>query len=322
MSTTVVKTLTDMGTQVLDSLAGNRITREIPYQLYLTDFAVDSDELTDEHMLIMEGLAAGEHPKHFPFVVNNSNHTIRMIAGMTSQTGSNAHNDELGHRRALNVYAYLAQLLPASQLNTEVQTVGATQPNLDSPGEELGVNRAVGIILIIDMPIIGAVYVPPLPPQDPPPPKSRHWEMSIIGTAGFGLDPVPGINVLGVTEIKGKLRNVRTGEERFYNIIVGGLDLSIGFSTPIAISVNAAMGQFGAFNTHWVDFDDFDYAVIFFTSAGATNVLEANSSAIGFVELNTQVTPPGISFKSALAEAGVQMQYGVMILSDNFTWLG
>lgn len=317
MSITVVNTLLAMTTQVLNSFGNTSSYKDVPFVIYLDHFGVESDELTNDHKAVMDGWAAGNRTGGFPFIPDNPNHEIKLIAGMTSQTGPDLYNEELGRRRAEKVYSYLKSRIPASQLKSQVETVGATQPNIDSPGEELGINRAVGVILVVRielMAIIGVRHTPPPPREDPPAPSSRQWEMAITGSVGVGLDPIPGINILGVLVIVGRLRNVRTQEEKAFKIVVGGLDLSAAISTPIEIAVNTQMEKFGAFNTHWVDFDDFDNTPIFFGSLSATNVMEVSDSSIAFPVLNTQVSPPDLTLKSTAVGVGLQMQFGIMIL--------
>lgn len=315
MSTAIVTTLISIGQQALAAFSGGASGPKNYFLAFLDDFAVNSSALTDDHRAIMDGWIAGAGLSAFPIRPGASNQKIVMIAGMASQTGPEAHNQALSEQRALAVHAYLSAGLGETMVSSNVQALGASRPRhgFDSPGSEFAENRAVAVFLEVELPVIGATPPPP-PPQDPPAPKSRQWALGVSGVVSAG-DPIPILDALGMQYITGTLRNERTGEERGFRIVAGGLNLGIS-AAPIDIAVNLQGDQLTPFATHWAEFDDFDNTIVVLVGVNATDVYEFSAGSIGFLSLYTQVEPSGFVLKTNIG-AAAQLQYGLFLLDND-----
>lgn len=307
-------TLLTVANQVLAALAGTFTTRPVYFVAYLDGFSRNGSELSQTQKGILDAVIAGSGGSAFPFRPGQPNHRIVLLAGMASQTGPEANNVALGHQRARAVYNHLKAGLGTAQLDENIQSVGSSRPRkgFDSPGSEHAQNRAVGIVLRVDMPIVAAPPPPP-PPSDPPPPKSRQWELGVTGYVSVS-DPIPWFDLYGLQYITGTLKNSRTGEVRGYRIIAGGY--TIGYSAlPIEIAVNFQGQQLTAFNTHWCTFDDFDNTLVLIAGVGVADVYEYAPSIIGFVELNTQVAPSGVTLKTNIGGSAIA-HYGILLVDN------
>jgi len=315
---TLIQLLVELAQRTLTVVTGGELTRNVYFVAFLDHFGVGSDQLTDEHKAVLDGWVAGSHTTGFPFRPGSSSQRLVMFAGLASQTGPESGNQQLGRKRAERVEAYLADRLNPSQVLDNIRSLGSTQPRpgFDQPGSEFAENRAVGVVLETQLPIIGVRTSPPVPPTQPPPPKSRDWSLSVHLQAGAGLDPVPGVNVLGAQGISGAIRNERVNQTKGFLIVSGGLDLSVGLSPPVELSMNFQGAQFTPFTTGlWHDFDDFDFSPVVISSASATDVVEWGSTAIGIYDVHAVVEPSGLTLKTAVG-AGAQVQFGIMLLFD------
>lgn len=313
----IVEQVKKIPLRIVEGLLGNFLYREVYYVAYVDEFDVDSDKLTVRHKTILDNWVAGGNIGGFPFKQGDLRMKIAMIAGMTSQTGSEEYNMELGKRRAQSVYKYLSSRIDRNQMlgEGEIESLGLTRPRINQPGAELSINRAVGIIMVVKFPIITTVDIPSQA-TPPPSPHSREWGISIIGAVSAGIDPIPFINVIGAQRIFGRLKNLRTEEIKYFSIALGGLDLNIGISTPIEISVNTStlsQNKFTPFNTYWKTFKDFNGTWINLIASSYTEMGEDfGETYIGFIEMNTKVKPEGLTLKTNAWGIGAQMQYGSM----------
>lgn len=311
----VATTLIFAAQQALAAITGGPAKRYVYVVAYLDNFAVDSSTLTDDHRQILDSWIVDDGVSAFPFKASATNHRLVLFAGMASRTGPEENNITLGEQRAQNVYNYLAVGLDASQLDENVQSVGSSRARegFETPGSEYAENRAVGIVLEIETSIVG-VTPPPDPPSPPPPPKSREWEIVVTKAESLGVDPIPFVDVLGIQAIGGTLRNVRTGESRNFRIVAGGISLGVS-AAPYDISINTQSEKVTPFNTHWVEFEDFDNTIVVLVGANATGVYDYAAGSIGFLALNTTVEPDGVMFKTNIG-IGAQFQYGVFSFDD------
>ncbi len=314
----VATILLTMAQQALAAATGALFSQKIEFRAYLDHFGVNDDALTDQHREIMDSWAAGASTTVFPFRPGSSNHKLIRFTGMASQTGAESNNLDLGRRRARNVRNYLADRLASSQIAAEdesVFSVGSSSPRFgfDKPGSEYGENRAVEVTLETQIAIIGATPPPP-PPSPPPAPLSKQWEIAITRVTSAG-DPIPWFDLFGGQVIRGQLKNVRTGEIRDFLIAAGGF--SPGKSAaPVDIAVNTQMNTFTPFNTHYVDFDDFDWQTVVITSVSAAGGVEYSSAAIGFMDVHQVVKPAGLMIKSNIG-AGAQLHFGIMTIEED-----
>lgn len=311
---TIVGTLISIGQQALAAVSGMAPGPTTYYLAFLDGFDVDSAALTDDHRTIMDGWIAGNGDSSFPLRPGSPRQRIVLVAGMASQTGPEAHNQALSQQRAQAVHDYLSAGLGSAMIDDNVQALGSSRPRygFDAEGSEYAENRAVAVFLEIEMPIIG-VAPPPPPPQDPPPPKSRQWALGITGVISAG-DPLPILDAVGMQYATGTLRNERTGEERGFRIVAGGLNFGIS-AAPVDIGLNLQGDQLTPFATHWAEFEDFDNTVVVLVGAGATDVYDLSAGSIGFLALNTTVEPDGLLLKTNIG-AAAQMQYGVFMLDN------
>lgn len=311
----VATILLTMAQQALAAATGALFAQRIEFRAYLDHFGVNDDTLTDRHREIMDSWAAGASTTVFPFKPGSSTHKLIRFTGMASQTGAESNNLDLGRRRARNVRNYLADHLSSTQIAGEEESifsVGSSRPRFgfDKPGSEYGENRAVEVTLETQIAVIGATP-PPDPPAPPPVPLSKEWEIVITRVTAAG-DPIPWFDLFGGQVIRGKLKNSRTQEIRDFLIAAGGF--SPGKSLiPIDVSVNTESSTFTPFNTHYVDFDDFDWQTVVITSASVSGGAEYGNAAIGFMDVHQVVEPAGFMIKSN-AGAGAQLHFGIMMI--------
>ena len=306
---TVEDTLHTMGELVVEVVNGLFVERRVYITAYLDGFGVDSSDLTADHRQTLDRWIAGDTSSVFPVRPGRSDQRIVLVAGFASQTGPEQRNVRLGEDRAGAVYDYLVAGLGTDQIDENVRSLGSSdpRPGFDHPGEEHPENRSVAVVLEIRSSMIASTP-PPDPPQDPPPPTSRQWELGVTAVLGVS-DPIPGIDIVGGQVIEGTLRNVRTGDERQYRIVAGGFELGLSAS-PVEIGVNTQMNQLAPFATHWAEFDDFNFSMVFIIGVNAADVAEASSASILIPSLNTHVEPNTLTIKTNIS-ASAQYQVGV-----------
>lgn len=308
--TTLNERLIDLAQQVVAAMSGTATVSNY-YVGFLDNFDVNASALTSDHENTLDQWIAGDG-YGFPYRAGSSSQRIVSVVGLASQTGPEANNQQLGRDRAQAVYDYLASRIPAGDLVNNVASLGSSKPRpgYDSPGSEFGENRAVAIVLEVQFQQIGVVHTPPPPPQDPAEPASKQWEILIRGSIEAGT---PGVEVIGGQVIEGNLKNIRTGEDREFVIVIGGISAAIELAPPITLGVNLTPEPF-PFTTHWVDWEDFDFSGVVFLSAEATNVVSVGPSALGLQGVNAVVEPENLFIKTVAVGVGVQFQMGVMIL--------
>ncbi len=118
----------------------------------LSNFAVNSSELTDEHRGILDDLAATILSQGVATTDNTAVATViefDQLLGRASQTGNEENNLELSRARAEAVRRRLSDsglsYLPA------VTALGSSEPLIDSDQDEIEINRSVEVKMLVSM---------------------------------------------------------------------------------------------------------------------------------------------------------------------------
>ena len=253
MSTIPLPRLADALRALAGQLSGTGRHHVYTYPLPLDSFAVDDDAIPAAATTLLDRIIADYQSGRTGIVSPTDAHPIRSriakVEGHCSLTGPEAHNYDLGMRRATRVRDYLVNGgIPAGLVGPAV-SAGSTspRPGHDQPNLENAANRRVELL----QEVTAWVPAPPAPPPPPPPPPadaSKVWEITTVLEAGASLAIVGGAVILGT------LTNVRTQERKGFTITFGGADF--GFPITVAVTAYPTPERFEV--ADWVTFGDFE----------------------------------------------------------------